>query len=343
MDHHDRHEHAETARPPAKDRTGEDRSGGDGAGEHGSGEQERSGALAWINRHKVPLAASSAAVSLLLHVIVLVIAALINMNQPPAQLGSASAEVDFAVMTDAELAEIAAEELALEAPDSDSASSALEMEAELDLGALEVDMSDLAESMGDVSLQLGGGDLEGVGLGVGDSVGAGASFFGVEARGNRFAFVVDTSGSMVNDGRLQSLQQELIRSITALFSSSNFFVAFFNSNARPLGDRGVVWAEATDSGKNWARAHVLATRAEGATRPAAGFELVAMLEPRPDAIYFMTDGEFADDEADRILGMFERWNIPIHCITFRSRAGEAVMRRIATATRGTYTHIEGPR
>lgn len=306
-------------------------------------DDERTGVLAWVNRHKVPLLASSAAVSLLVHVVILLIAALIRMNQPVAQLGSASPEVEFAVMTDAELAEIAAEELALEAPDTDASSSALEMQAELDLGALEVDMSDLAESMGDVSLQLGGGDLEGVGLGGGDSVGAGASFFGVEARGNNFAFVVDTSGSMVNDGRLQSLQQELIRSITGLFSSSNFFVAFFNSGARPLGDRGVVWAEATDSGKNWARAHVLATRAEGATRPAAGFELVAMLEPRPDAIYFMTDGEFSDDEAEQILSMFERVNIPIHCITFRSREGEALMRRIATSTRGTYTHIEGPR
>ena len=205
-------------------------------------EGERAGALAWINRHKVPLIASSAAVSLLVHVIVLAIAALIQMNQPPAQIGGAATEVDFAVMTDAELSEIAAEELALEAPDADSASSPLELQAELDLGALEVDMSDLAESMGDVTLQIGGGDLDGAGLGVGESAGSGASFFGVEARGNRFAFVVDTSGSMVNDGRLQSLQQELIRSITALFSSSNFFVAFFNSAAAPLGNRGIVWS-----------------------------------------------------------------------------------------------------
>ncbi len=306
-------------------------------------EGESAGVLTWINRHKVPLLASSAAVSLLVHVIVLVIAALIQMNKPVAQIGAASSEVDFAVMTDAELSEIAAEELALEAPDADSSSSPLELQAELDLGALEVDMSDLAESMGDVTLQIGGGDLDGAGLGVGDSAGSGASFFGVEAQGNRFAFVVDTSGSMVNDGRLQSMQKELIRSISALFSSSDFFVAFFSSGAAPLGDRGIVWADATDSGKNWARAHILATEANGATRPASGFALVAQLEPLPDAIYFMTDGEFSEEEVEVILGTFGRRNIPIHCITFRSREGEAVMRRIAVATRGTYTHIEGPR
>ncbi len=301
------------------------------------------GVLAWVNRHKVPLVASSAAVSLLVHVVVLLIAALIQMNQPVAQLGSGAPEVEFAVMTDAELAEIAAEELALEAPDAESASAALQVQAEIDLGALDIDMSELADTTGEVTLQLGGGDLEGVGLGVGDSVGSGASFFGVEARGNRFAFVVDTSGSMVNDGRLGSMQQELIGSISGMFSSSDFFVAFFNSGARPLGDRGVVWAQATDSGKTWARAHILDARAEGGTNPLPGFQLVSMLDPQPDAIYFMTDGEFHEDNAEQILGMFRRTGIPIHCITFRSREGEAVMRRIASATRGTYTHVEGPR
>jgi len=301
------------------------------------------GVLAWVNRHRVPLVASSAAISLLVHLVVLLIAALIQMHQPVAQLGSGAPEVEFAVMTDAELSEIAAEELALEAPDTESASAALQVQAEIDLGALEVDMSELADTTGEMTLQLGGGDLEGVGLGVGDSVGSGASFFGVEARGNRFAFVVDTSGSMVNDGRLGSMQQELIRSISGMFSSSDFFVAFFSSGARPLGDRGLVWAQATDSGKNWARAHILAARAEGGTNPLPGFQLVAALDPQPDAIYFMTDGEFQEQNADQILDMFRRTGIPIHCITFRSREGEAVMRRIASSTRGTYTHVEGPR
>lgn len=307
-------------------------------------QQDRAaGLFAWVNRHKVPLLASSAAISLLVHIVVLAIAALIQMNKPVAQLGSGPPEVDFAVMSDAELAQIAAEELALEAPDAEAASSALELQAELDLGALEVDMSELSDTTGDVSLQLGGGDLEGVGLGVGDSVGSGASFFGVEARGNRFAFVVDTSGSMINDGRLQSLQQELISSITGMFNSSSFFVAFFSSSARPLNDRGVVWSEATDSGKNRARQDILKVQAEGGTNPLPGFELVAMLEPSPDAVYFMTDGEFNPDDADAILALVRRRNIPVHCITFRSREGEAVMRRIAAATRGTYTHVEGPR
>lgn len=310
------------------------------APDEGSG--SRAGLLAWLNRHKVPLLASSAAVSLLVHVIVLVIAALIQMNKPVAQMGSTNPEVEFAVMSDQELSKLAAEALELDAPDSSSSSAALDLQAEIELGALEAQSIDLATDAGDISTPLGGGDLEGVGLGAGDSVGSGASFFGVEARGNRFAFVVDVSGSMSLEGRMIGMQQELIRSIQGLFTSSKFFVVFFSTGAAPLGDRGVAWIDATDSGKTWARAHVMAQRPEGSTNPVPGFMLLVELEPPPDAIYFMTDGEFPDDRADEILGMFQRRNVPIHCITFGSRVGEAVMRRIASSTRGSYTHVEGP-
>lgn len=311
-------------------------------GEPADAQGTSAGFLGWLNRHKVHVLASSAAVSLLVHVIVLVIAALIQMNKPVAQLGSASPEVEFAVMSDQELSQLTAEALELDTPDS-SSSAALDLQAEIDLGDLETELLDLSTDAGDISTPLGGGDLEGVGLGAGDSVGSGASFFGVEARGNRFAFVVDVSGSMSLDGRMAAMQKELIRSIQSLFTSSKFFVAFFSTGAGPLGDRGVAWIDGTDSNKNWARTHVMAQRPEGGTNPVPAFMLLVELEPVPDAIYFMTDGEFPEDRADEILQMFRRRNVPIHCITFGSREGEAVMRRIAASTRGSYTHVEGPR
>lgn len=301
------------------------------------------GLLGWLNRHKVHVLASSAAVSLLVHVVILVIAALIQMHKPMAQLGSAGPEVQFAVMSDQELSKLAAEALELDAPDSTSSSAALDLQAEIELGALEAQSIDLSADAGDLSTPLGGGDLEGVGLGAGDSVGSGASFFGVEARGNRFAFVVDVSGSMSLEGRMIGMQRELIRSVQGMFTSSKFFVVFFSTGASPLGDRAGAWVDATDSNKAWARAHIMAQRPEGGTNPVPGFMLLTDLKPPPDAIYFMTDGEFPEDRADEILGMFQRRNVPIHCITFGSREGEAVMRRIAASTRGTYTHVEAPR
>ncbi|GIW74249.1 MAG: hypothetical protein KatS3mg103_0771 [Phycisphaerales bacterium] len=299
-----------------------------------------SAALAWLHQHRVPVLVSSAAVSLLVHLLVLLIAALIHLNRPPAQLGASEGQVEFAVMSDQELAEIVAEQLDVQAPSQDDGGSALELQAQIDLGALEFDPTAGLQDQAQPTITLGGGDLEGVGLGVGESLGASASFFGVEARGNRFAFVVDTSGSMVNDGRLLALQRELVASIEGLFKSSNFFVALFSTGARPLGDRDVAWTQATDRGKAWARQRVMEMQAEGGTNPLPGFQLVAMLDPPPDAVYFMTDGEFNPDDADQIIALARRLGFPVHCITLRSRAGEAVMRRIAVATEGTYAHVE---
>ena len=61
---------------------------------------------------------------------------------------------------------------------------------------------------------------------------------------------------------------------------------------------------------------------------------------KPDAIYFMTDGEFDQSIADIIIRRNKERPMPVHCITFVSREGESVMRRIARETGGTYTHIE---
>jgi len=296
----------------------------------------------WIKRNRVPLAVSSAAVSLLVHLVVLLIAALIVLGKPPGQIGGDAREVEFAVMTDAELAEIARADMELDVEQDAQSAAALELSTELELEALEIDPSQLTESIGEVSLQLGGGEVEGMGLGVGEIAGAGASFFGVEASGNRFAFVVDVSGSMRLDGRLEGMKQELSRAISALFTSSSFFVTFFSGAAAPLGDRGVTWMDATDSGKAWARGHIVRTAANGPTNPLPAFTLLRALDKRPDAVYFMTDGEFPAQEANEIIRIAHTLETPVHCITFGSREGEQVMRHIASSTRGTYTHIEGP-
>ncbi|MFI4872787.1 MAG: hypothetical protein ACIARQ_13310, partial [Phycisphaerales bacterium JB061] len=66
------------------------------------------------------------------------------------------------------------------------------------------------------------------------------------------------------------------------------------------------------------------------------------IRPRPDAIYFMTDGEFDESIADIIIRRNKERPMPVHCITFVSREGESVMRRIARETGGTYTHIARP-
>lgn len=191
----------------------------------------------------------------------------------------------------------------------------------------------------------GAGDLTGSGEGLGGTGGGGggASFFGVEAAGSRFVFVVDVSGSM--DGpRLERLRLELRRSIEGLTESSQFMVIQFSDTAEIIGGERH-WRDASNTGKRSARNQIELLRTAGGTNPLPAFEILTTLRPRPDAVYFMTDGEFggvADDVIARIGDLTKSPKVPIHCICFGSNDGEAAMKRIARASHGTYTFVAGP-
>jgi hypothetical protein len=189
----------------------------------------------------------------------------------------------------------------------------------------------------------GGGDIgDGKGLGAGGSGGGAASLFGVEAKGSRFAYIMDVSGSMRGE-KMQALKIELAESINSLQDHMSFYMVLFSSDASDLGGKDK-WTVATAGGKKWALDNIYRLEANGGTQPWSGFERVFAIKPAPDAIYFMTDGEFNPDVAD-LIAMRNKGSkkVPIHCITFVNRESEELMRRIASESGGTYTHIEGPR
>ena len=73
---------------------------------------------------------------------------------------------------------------------------------------------------------------EGLGSGLGSGQGAGTEFFGIRARGRRFAYVVDISGSMGNDGRLTTAMNELGRSLSALPDFAEFKVTLYSGGVQ---------------------------------------------------------------------------------------------------------------
>ncbi|MCC6676863.1 MAG: hypothetical protein IT436_06945 [Phycisphaerales bacterium] len=193
---------------------------------------------------------------------------------------------------------------------------------------------------GDIS---GGGGGNGLGLG-GSGGGGGASFFGIEAQGSRFAYIVDVSGSMSVEGRLESLKRELTKSVEGLMENASFFIVLFSGDAQLLGGRRE-WSDATDPNKRWARRTIARIAAQGETNPLPAFRVVLSTKPRPDAIYFMTDGDFgaqSDLVVLEIAALNSEARTPIHCICFVQRDSEAVMKRIARESGGTYTFIAGP-
>lgn len=199
-------------------------------------------------------------------------------------------------------------------------------------------------TLGEISIgggaALSDGDGMGIGSGIGSGGGGGASFFGVEASGSRFAYILDMSASMNWDGKLDVLRAELAKSIENMTDQNEFVVVLFSDMSTVLGER-TQWIVASDAGKKWARRSMSAVRAEGGTNPMPGFVTALAMRPRPDAIYFMTDGEFSDPDGvvAEVNALNSQLKVPVHCICFVTAASEPVMRKIATASGGSYTFV----
>ena len=82
------------------------------------------------------------------------------------------------------------------------------------------------------------------------------SFFDIAAKGNRFVYVVDRSGSMFDHGAIRVAKEELVTSLAALEQTQQFQVLFYNQGLLELtgnGDRPQLqWATDIKIG----RAHV---------------------------------------------------------------------------------------
>jgi hypothetical protein len=144
-----------------------------------------------------------------------------------------------------------------------------------------------------------------------------------------------------NGKRLRTLKRELTQSIQGLLEHTTFYVIFFQSVALPINDTNK-WIVGSDVGKAWAVQRVQGVAAFGGTEPWPAFERAFQMRPAPEAIYFMTDGNFDPSVATRIQAQNTgARKIPIHCITLVDRSGEEVMRKIAADSGGTYVHVEG--
>lgn len=300
----------------------------------------------WVTRAAVV----GAVLSLVIHLVVLTIAGILTVRYPGADAGGAPAgdQVEFALMTESELA-------ALLAPEKETTEPMVpESEASLDPATTELrDISPtsadtLADATLEVEIDTGAGDVgdgEGEGLVTGAG-GGGASFFGLEAQGSRFAYIVDRSSSMRGE-KMARTRSELSRSVGELTENGEFLVVFYSDEPEALGGRPR-WRDASERSKAEAKRLVGSVMPMGGTKPLPAFEMVFERRVKPDAIYFMTDGRFGDEVPGRIAAMNRRYRIPVHCILFGEPsansviAGEvrAMMQAIASASGGRFNHVE---
>jgi hypothetical protein len=165
-----------------------------------------------------------------------------------------------------------------------------------------------------------------------------ATFMGAEASGRRFLIIADRSGSM-SGAKFERLVTEINQTVKGLKSGAKFYVIFYDDTAVPYpGTRWLSGRRDAASLEQWM--NDMGTG--GLTNPLPAFQIAfTQVHPRPDAIFFMTDGLFAPTVADIIPTLnAARRVVPIHSISFVDRSAEPWLRKIAEDSKGTYRHVD---
>jgi hypothetical protein len=79
----------------------------------------------------------------------------------------------------------------------------------------------------------------------------------------------------------------------------------------------------------------------GGTEPGGAFVLAFQLNPPPDVIFFLTDGEIPERTADEVLGLNsqQKRKVVVHTVAFSADASQDQMRRIARESEGTFRFV----
>ena len=122
--------------------------------------------------------------------------------------------------------------------------------------------------------------------------GPNGSFFGIEAEGHEFVYVLDMSGSM-EGRRYEGATAELVRSVCELHETQNFYVLLFDDRAvQMFGEQRFHPQPIPATVENKARLSAWVAKAfhGGGTDPREALHVA--LQMNPSAIFMLSDGEF---------------------------------------------------
>lgn len=202
----------------------------------------------------------------------------------------------------------------------------------------------------------------------------GIRFFGTKAYGNSFVYVLDMSGSMAagGGGRMARARKELIRSINELQPHQTFCVLLYSNWVRQMFDERQLAKlhPATPEVKNKVASWLQSIRPNGGTRPATALQTAGRLQP--DAVFFLSDGEFEYQAPagihSAVEGFLQRFGsarpnalrgnmlgpfpqevlakydpkIVVHTIALESEASRRMMKRISDEKGGQHMFIPAP-
>lgn len=177
-----------------------------------------------------------------------------------------------------------------------------------------------------------------------DTAGLGqTTFFDILAKGDRFVYVLDRSGSMYDHGAIRVAKEELVASLSALEPTQQFQVLFYNQSFVELstsGDRPQMqWA--TDINRTLARQFISGVQPDGGTDHLPA--LKKALRYQPDHLFFLTDADQPMLSA-RELNEIKTLNggrTKIHCVEFGKGpeiSSDNFLKKLARENGGTYRY-----
>jgi Ca-activated chloride channel family protein len=169
------------------------------------------------------------------------------------------------------------------------------------------------------------------------------TFFDIAAKGNRFIYVVDRSGSMYDHGAIRVAKEELVTSLSALEQTQQFQVLFYNQKLLEMhgnDDRPQMqWA--TDINRTFARQFISNVQPDGGTdhMPA----LKKALRFQTDHLFFLTDADQPVLSARELneIKTLNNGRTKIHCVEFGKGpelSSDNFLKKLARDNGGTYRY-----
>lgn len=178
------------------------------------------------------------------------------------------------------------------------------------------------------------------------------SFFGIEAGGHEFVYILDMSGSM--EGRpFDRASAELMRSVALLEPNQSFYVLLFSSQTvQMFGSSNYLPQSiaATKENKERLAGWLRTAFRGGGTDPREALQIAMRINP--SAIFMLSDGEFNGQknqkQAKLLGGNSDAFAIvaaaptkpPIHAIAFENTQSRENMKRLAEMTEGEFQFVE---
>lgn len=169
------------------------------------------------------------------------------------------------------------------------------------------------------------------------------TFFDIEAKGSRFVYVLDRSGSMYDHGAIRAAKEELITSLSALEQTQQFQIIFYNQNFVELtnsdGRPGMQWA--TDINQTLARRFIAGVQPDGGTDHTP--PLKKGLRYQPEHLFFLTDADQPQLSARELheIKTLNASRTKIHCVEFGKGSeltADNFLKKLARENGGTYRY-----